>query len=122
MRTVLLCLLTLGFGLTLAACDPSETDQAIDLLTGGAWRIVDPVANPDLPVRYEFRQNSNGGRLDLTFASGNEVTTEWALDDDGTVLVYRDLDREQVNVPILTLTETDLTLEFDGVPVDFVRD
>ncbi|MEM1041003.1 MAG: hypothetical protein AAGI91_00075 [Bacteroidota bacterium] len=120
MRTAISILL-LGSTLVLAGCDASETDQAIDLLTDGAWRIVDPAANPDLPVRYEFRQNNRGGRLDLTFANGSELTTEWALDENATVLVYRDQGGEQINIPILTLTETDLRLEFDGTPVDFVR-
>lgn len=118
MRTVLLSLLVLGGFLALAACDPSETDEVIALMTQGPWRPVDATVVPGLAERYEFRAN---GRLILTFAGGATQRTDWALDENATILVVRNQGGDELRFPIQVLTETDLVLEIGGVAVAFVR-
>ncbi len=115
MRALPLLLLALA----LAACDAtSETDEVIDLMTRAPWVPVDPPAEVQLAERYDFRDN---GRLVLTFPGGSTHRTEWALDENATVVVVRDLDGGRLDLPLVTLTEDDLVLDYAGVEVAFVH-
>ena len=116
MRIALLSSLFLGSLLVLAACD-SMRDETIDLMTRAPWVTVDAPPESGLAGRYEFRGD---GKLRITFEDGSTTRTDWTVSKDATALRVIEQDGER-RLPIVTLTEEDLVLDFGDFDVAFVH-